>query len=165
MKNKKTSILLVLITLLIVNSIGLSSATVYILTYSAVDNGEIRYGGSTQYTTGQDYSFDTWNDLGEVNIAPDTIWTFEDLTYMDYDDEDDLRYGYYKVFLDADRVAFNEFYCDPLSSTEMKFVATHELGHALGLAHSCYPNIMKSSLGNYCTLGDDDIESYEYLYS
>jgi hypothetical protein len=59
--------------MLIISSISVASANVYLLGVSAVDEGEIRYGGSTQYTTAQEYSFDLWNDLGEVDILPDTI--------------------------------------------------------------------------------------------
>ena len=58
-------------------------ASAHFLGYSAVDGMEIRYGGSTQYTTAQSHSFSKWNDLGKVNIAPDTTWTVEDLTYSD----------------------------------------------------------------------------------
>ncbi|WP_156148138.1 hypothetical protein [Methanosarcina sp. WWM596] len=93
MKEHRIKVLSILITMLIISSISVASANVYVLGYSAVDDGEIRYGGSTQYTDAQEYSFDLWNDLGEVDILPDTIWTYEDDQYGDYYNEDDGMVG------------------------------------------------------------------------
>ncbi|WP_082088093.1 MULTISPECIES: matrixin family metalloprotease [unclassified Methanosarcina] len=42
--------------------------------------------------------------------------------------------------------------------------ASHELGHALGLAHSNSNNIMYEHATSRTTLGVDDIDSYNYLY-
>jgi hypothetical protein len=142
-----------------------ASANVYLLGVSAVDEGEIRYGGSTQYTTAQEYSFDLWNDLGEVDILPDTIWTYEDVQYGDYYDEDDGAVGYYQPLTPyTDLIRFNEYYFDSYTSSYRKMAASHELGHALGLDHSNQNNIMCSYATSRTTLGVDDIDSYNYLY-
>lgn len=94
--------------MLIMSSISVASADVYVSGCSAVDDGEIRYGGSTQYTTAQEYSFDLWNDLCEVDILPDTIWTYEDLQYGDYYDEDDTTVGCYQPLATfTDLIRFN----------------------------------------------------------
>lgn len=153
MKNNITKAFLILITMLIMSSISVASADVYVLGYSAVDDGEIRYGGSTQYTTAQDHSFDLWNDLDEVDILPDTTWTIEDLNYGDYYDEDDEIVGYYQYYpLIRDEIRFNEYYFDSYTSSCKKMAASHELGHALGLDHSNSNNIMCEYVTSRTTL-------------
>ncbi len=51
--------------------------------YHSVDNREIRYGGNTQYSTAFNEAKNEWNNLGYVNMAPDTWYTWEDLTLKD----------------------------------------------------------------------------------
>lgn len=166
MKNSRTKAVLVLITMLIISSISISSASVFLTGVSAVDNGEIRYGGSTQYTTARTYSINTWNGLGEVNIAPDTIYTVEDLNYGDYYDSDTTAAGYYQpTSVGADRLRFNRYYLDNYTDAKKKNVALHELGHALGLAHSTTGNVMYSKVAGTTLLGYNDIDSYNYLYA
>lgn len=154
-----------LVAMLLVSMVFVPAASAHVLGYSAVDDMEIRYGGSTQYTTAQSHSFSTWNALGEVNIAPDTIWTFEDLKYDDYDNASDWRSGVYTykpIFTDT--LEFNEYYLDSYSSSEKKYVALHELGHALGLAHTSEPNVMVQGEYSLTSLGSHDEESYYSLY-
>jgi len=151
--------------MLLVSMVFVPTASAHFLGYSAVDDMEIRYGGSTKYTTAQSNSFIKWNDLGEVNIAPDTIWTFEDLTYKDYSDSDDLIFGYYQYWpFGADFLRFNEYFCDMITSDEQKYVALHELGHALGLDHSYSPNVMDDEVVSRTELGSHDEEDYYTLY-
>lgn len=51
--------------------------------FSAVDSGEIRWGGSTQYSTQWYAAIYTWSALNKIKILPDTFYTFEDLTVSD----------------------------------------------------------------------------------
>lgn len=143
----------------------LSSAPAFahFLGYSAVDAMEIRWGGSTQYSTARDYAHTTWNALGKVNIAPDTATTYEDLTYSDIDRTDLIftgRYTYYSV--GSDTLQFNIAYMG--ADDYAKNTALHELGHALGLAHSSSGNVMYSSNTSQTDLGDHDMADYATLY-
>lgn len=141
------------------------TASAHFQGYSAVDEMEIRYGGSTQYTTAQSHSFNTWNALGKVNIAPDTIWTYEDLTYSDYYDSNTDTSGYYDFNpYGSDDIKFNKYWFDQFTTDEQKHTALHELGHALGLAHSDYPNVMVLGRYSLTQLGSHDIEDYNWLY-
>jgi hypothetical protein len=161
-QNIRCKISLSLAVLVFLSIAAISSA--HVLGYSSVDNMEIRYGGSTKYTTAQSHSIDTWNDLGEVNIAPDNIWTYEDVTYSDYDDSADTRSGVWTPSLGSDTIEFNEYLMDDYTGDQQKYVALHELGHALGLAHTTVPNVMVQGEYSYTELGSHDEESYYSLY-
>lgn len=153
------------VVLLITGFMLLPTASAHFLNYSAVDSGEIRYGGSTQYTTAQSHSIDTWNALGEINIAPDIYSTVEDLTYGDYNDTTTTTTGYYDHDdYSSDHIMFNEHNMDANSLDQRKNTATHELGHALGLNHSYYPNVMYDYVTTITSLGSHDISDYNTLY-
>ena len=47
---------------------------------------------------------------------------------------------------------------------EIQNTATHELGHALGLAHSRKNNIMYTAQTRQILLGSDDKDSYDEAY-
>jgi hypothetical protein len=72
MKNRRHIAWLVALSLLL-TSASVAHAAHYLLGKSSVDELEIRWGGSTTYSTQWTAAIATWNARGGVNIAPDTL--------------------------------------------------------------------------------------------
>lgn len=127
---------------------------------------EIRWGGSTTYSNAWDAATSTWNALGAVNIAPDDIWHWEDLTLSDVTLSDVVWAGQYDPN-GNDSLKFNTFWMDSFTDGMKQNVVIHELGHALGLGHSYLGNTMylEVSPSNVTTtLGNQDITDYNYCW-
>ncbi len=98
-------------------------------------------------------------------MQPDTIYTYEDLTYSDYYNPYSSVDGKYTPnSYGSDDLEFNQYNMNQHTADEKKKTALHELGHALGLAHSYRPNVMYEFLESYTQLGQHDIDDYNYLY-
>lgn len=139
-------------------------AQAHFLGYSAVDNGEIRWGGSTQYASEWEDAVATWKALGKVKIEPDQPSSIEDLTLIDVDLPQAPYYGQYQHLPLADALRVNTALLKDKTSKERQFTLVHELGHALGLEHSFENNVMEAKLKNQIHLGPHDKEDYEELY-
>jgi hypothetical protein len=135
MKMKKKLVFLVALTIISLIPLTAFGADIHSSGYSSVDLGEIRWGGSTKYSSGLSTSIDRWNAMGRVAIAPDTVYSTEDLTYIDAYRSDVSWDGVYinKVF--ADTIQYNNYYLDMSKYTYsvIRGVQTHEIGHALGI--------------------------------
>ncbi|MFC8732945.1 snapalysin family zinc-dependent metalloprotease [Luteimicrobium sp. NPDC057192] len=102
--------------------------------YDSVDGGEVRYENETVYDGTLRWALDAWNAVGSVDFKPDGALTNADLQVQDrYEDGADWD-GLYKNDAGADEIYFNSAYFDGYTYDQRKAVATHELGHALGLA-------------------------------
>lgn len=118
--------------------------------YHAVDAGEIRYGGTTKYTTSRAHGIAAWNAMGKVYFGADTASTIQDLTFSDVYTAADWN-GYYMSYPGADTIRFNDRTMQNRTSSQNKKTATHEMGHALGLADhedSYYSNIIMYGKGS-----------------
>lgn len=161
-KMKKTALTLVAAGMLLSST----AAYAHFLGYSAVDSGEIRWGSSSVFSTAISHANSQWDALGSINIAADTASTYEDVTYMDVRRSDVTWDGRYSNSAGSDEIEFNRHFMDGYTSTKQKAVATHELGHALGLAHSYSDQIMYycSTCSGYTTPQSHDRSDYYSLW-
>lgn len=149
-----------IILLFIVNSVY---AVNYVLTYNSVDAWEIRWWWSTTYSSQLTKSISTWNALLKINIAPDTIFTYEDLTFKDVST---AWLAYYARYSNSSSSIFiSTVNMNKITSTQKQNVITHELWHALWLAHSISQNIMIRIWEiDRITLWTQDKKDYTYLW-
>jgi hypothetical protein len=133
---------------------------------SSVDGKEIAWGGTTTYSSQCASAIATWNARGKISITPDTIWTVEDLTFVDVNSTASWYKwnGLWQQNTYADYLYQNKAYMASMSSAYQQNVCTHELGHALGLAHSIAANVMYSYSTSTTALGTQDKSDYSYLY-
>jgi hypothetical protein len=136
----------------------------YLLNDSSVDGGEIRWDGLTKYADQWYLAIGTWNALGKVDIATDTIFTISDLTVTDVDDSDVAWKGQTHPEIDNGTMQLNTYYLDHDTNAQIQNTITHEMGHALGLNHSFSGNVMVLYQTSQTTLGYQDCIDYQDLY-
>lgn len=132
---------------------------------SSVDGKEIRWVDYTSYDDSRNWSVDQWNALGKVNIAADVWYTAADLKWEDINDPDALfaaQWRHYAYFID--RIQFNSPHMNNLSTSEKRMVASHELGHALGLDHSYAGQLMEDTVSSITTPQSHDRDDYYELW-
>lgn len=126
----------------------------------SVDNGEIRWGtyhGTTKYTSARDNAISKWDAEGVINIAGDTAFTIEDLSFTDYN-ADDGNLGMWLQYSGADKILFNDFIFTDLDPCEQNKTALHEMGHALNLEHNTLSgSVMQSGILCISSLSAHDI--------
>ncbi|MEV8311294.1 matrixin family metalloprotease [Streptomyces flavidovirens] len=144
-------------------------ASAHELGFSAVDNGEIRWWEYTRYDTEIAHAHSTWDALGHINIAKDGLLTVEDLEWNDADRCDVTWVGLY----DYDLVFADEVYLNVCNFNKYDYdlfkrkgTAAHELGHALGIAHSYEGQLMYkcSACSGVNTPQSHDIADYNDLW-
>lgn len=135
---------------------------------NSVDGDEIRWGGSTKYSNQLSTAIQQWNNLGEISILPDSIWTVEDLTIEDTYEPEVAWVGLWqKRPVGADKIYLNTAKIDakPAITTN---VIMHELGHALGINDHyeyslCYSKsnlVMWYKANQYTSLQPHDKDAY-----
>ena len=115
----------------------------------SVDGSEIRWGGSTSFSSAQSWANSEWNAVGSISILADTIWTIEDLTWDDVNDSSASWDGRWTSRVGADLIELNAYYLNGYSTNNRRTVATHELGHALGLGDHTLSDYGSSSIIMY----------------
>lgn len=138
------------------------AATTAILTWDLVDSGKhLDWGGSTVYQTQFQAGVNTWNSYKSEVIRKDTLITVQDLTISDYY-EISTTGAYCST---AGVIKFNTYVLDQKTTTEQLYACTHEVGHALGLAHNQSTDVMYMYISNNCTLTANDKASYDASYN
>ncbi|CAI9393603.1 matrixin family metalloprotease [Niallia sp. Sow4_A1] len=142
-------------------------ASAHFLGYSSVDGKEIRWGtakGSTSYTTARNAAIKTWNGITPIKILGDTASTVEDISFVDVTRSDVTWAGQYQRVTGADIIRLNKHYLSGYTAAKKQNVFTHELGHALGLAHSYSGEIMYYAATTKTSLGAHDKSDYHSLW-
>lgn len=131
----------------------------------------MRVGSSTQYQSQLVDGMDRWNasssgyvTITDASSATSSEW---DIYVADVDLPLEVYAGVW-ITAGGPHVLFNSDKMNPLSTSSRQCVTTHELGHALGLAHAppFSDNIMRSD--GPCpapTLGTQDVADLNLLWS
>ncbi|MFK4302026.1 MULTISPECIES: matrixin family metalloprotease [unclassified Paenibacillus] len=142
-------------------SLQASAATTSLLSWDLVDSTKhLEWGGSTAYQTSFNAGVNTWENYKFGIIRPDYASTIEDVTLSDYYDID----NYAALTYPSGRMTFNQYRMNQLSSAEKQNVATHELGHALGLEHNTSNDLMYAYVTSITRLSANDKASYDLAY-
>ncbi len=64
----------------------------------------------------------------------------------------------------AGTIKFNTYQMDNFTSAQKRNVCTHELGHALGLAHNAKGDVMYAYVSSVISLSANDKASYDASY-
>ncbi len=127
-------------------------------------SNKIDWSGSTDYSSQWNYAVDEWNEMGEVTIQEDTVWTIKDLEIRDYTLTGSNTIAYTKS---NGIMGFNKYHFDDstFTSANKKNAMMHELGHALGIDHiDVNNNVMKNGKDSCTSLGTLDQSTYNCIW-
>lgn len=159
----RLTMMLMLVSLAVMPTTGSAHWT----SHWAVDGSEIRWTDNTKYDDARTWAIDRWNALGAITILPDAWNTVNDLDWRDVN-VCGVSWAAQYVYRGApgfeDYIEFND--CTmPGQTNEQRFVALHELGHALGLGHHTISgNVMYWVVQSQTHLGSHDVCSYNHRW-
>lgn len=141
-----------------------ASAATYIQWWSNYDiTGHVSVNYShTRYSWYVSTGMATWNSYTRGVLQNANYTSFTDMTCSDYYNNTDRNNAQTSTF---GTMKFNIFYMDGLNSANKLNVATHELGHTLGLGHN--PNssdLMYYKNNGVTVLKTDDKDSFILAY-
>lgn len=164
LKKKKNFLALCLTFALICSLLSIqTSAASYTLDWNLVDSGKhLDYDGNSKYMSYADTAAFTWNSHKSGVIRKDSIWVIQDLYISDVYRVD----GSTGVTYSNGKIELNTYYLDKCTYSQILNTVTHEIGHALGLAHSPSKlSVMYYAQTSTTTLSKDDKDSYNTAYT
>ncbi len=163
-QGRKSLLLFVFLAVLMVSMSIPALATSYILTWNLVDTGyHLDYDGNSSYMSYITTGASTWNAYKSGVIRPDSILNIQDVYVSDVN----AANGWAAMTYSNGKIEMNTYYLSNYSTSKKTNVATHELGHALGLAHSTSSDVMDASITNHTStqaLSQNDKDSYDAAY-
>lgn len=135
----------------------------------SVHNGGIKWNGSTQFAPELNGAVNTWNAAGPIRISSTSNALGADIVVQDINTSTYPWTGVVGEWSSAngngaDSMIFNAFYLASNTYAAVQNTATHELGHALGLDHSVFGNVMYYIQTTSTNPGSQDISDYNYLW-
>jgi hypothetical protein len=158
---KKLIVLIILSFTFAVSSLSVF-ATGYIQTWNLVDSGKhLDYDGNSIYMSNFRSGVNKWEGYKSGIIRPDSASVIEDVYASDYSTVNSTN----AVTSSAGTIKFNKYNMNNYTSTVRTRIATHELGHSLGLGHSTPSDIMYMYTPQTSSLTQNDKDSYNAAYT
>ncbi len=133
----------------------------------SVTSSQIRWYGSTKYSDLWLSAVGTWNAEGPIVISSTTASTTA-LIVLDVSSTA-LSVAQYTApwgvaGASTSSIELNSYFLGTYSSSSIQDTIAHELGHALGLDHSWYGNLMNYYVTSQTSTGPQDKNDYHYLW-
>ena len=106
----------------------------------------------------------TWNAYKSGVIRKDRAFVVEDVYVSDVNASN----GWAGMTYSSGKIELNTYYMSGYSNSKKQNVATHELGHALGLDHSTSTDVMDAAITGHTStqaLSQNDKDSYDAAYN
>lgn len=137
-----------------------------ILGYDMVDSGKhLDWDHDTAYASSVRAAAKTWNNYKSGVIREDTSTTIEDVYIYDYSQRNNYPGTTFYGGFGANTISLNSYYMESYNSTWKQAVATHELGHALGLDENLTGDVMDPIARGKVSLTANDEASYNAAYA
>ncbi|MBC2100645.1 matrixin family metalloprotease [Listeria booriae] len=138
-----------------------AEAAAKVSSWDLVDSGKhLDYDGNSKYMSQVKFGAGLWNAYKKGVIRPDSVSVIQDIYCSDVSVNNNTNATTYGT----GKLVFNKKNMDRLSANGKKMVASHELGHALRLAHNTSSDIMCEYNTTRITLSANDKASYNAAY-
>lgn len=122
------------------------------------------YDGNSTYMSYINTGAATWNAYKSGVIRKDSAFVVEDVYVSDVNASN----GWAGMTYSSGKIELNTYYMSGYSNSKKQNVATHELGHALGLDHSTSTDVMDAAITGHTStqaLSQNDKDSYDAAYN
>ncbi|WP_433661067.1 hypothetical protein ACQPW1_01985 [Nocardia sp. CA-128927] len=114
----------------------------------------------SKYKSEVDNAIQSWNSKGRVKVV--SVGDRQPIIHVF--DENRADVSYVGLYTKNSDIRLNSHYMDTYGPDLNKNTVLHEMGHALGLRHSCKNNIMFASVTPKLDFGDIDNSSYRTMW-